>query len=129
MSSISWTRTVSQRCHWVVVPTLALMLACTQTPNEPEMHADVVQSTMRDVQQAQDDVPQSSMNSMPDVQQALTDGGRSSVPDATDSAVADVASGEALDASSDTWNSYAQMWFQTFCTSCHGAGNTRRDYT
>ncbi len=32
-------------------------------------------------------------------------------------------------ASGDTWSSYAQGFFQTYCVECHGAGNTQRDYT
>jgi hypothetical protein len=33
------------------------------------------------------------------------------------------------DAASPTWTNFAQGFFTTYCTSCHHAGNTNRDYT
>jgi hypothetical protein len=32
-------------------------------------------------------------------------------------------------ATSDTWASFAQSFFGTYCVQCHGAGNATRDYT
>lgn len=37
--------------------------------------------------------------------------------------------GMMADAGADTWTDYAQAFFTTYCTSCHHAGNTNRDYT
>jgi hypothetical protein len=29
----------------------------------------------------------------------------------------------------DTWSSFAQGFFATYCVECHGAGNAKRDYS
>jgi hypothetical protein len=39
------------------------------------------------------------------------------------------AGGAMSDAASSTWSNFAQGFFTTYCTSCHHAGNTNRDYT
>jgi hypothetical protein len=63
---------------------------------------------------------------------ATTDSGAAPVDagkDVAESAMQDSGTGEGQ-ASADTWSSYAQGFFQTYCVECHGASDpTGRDFT
>lgn len=48
---------------------------------------------------------------------------------AADSAELPDAADAAPEAGADTWATFAEGWFDTYCVNCHGVGNTRRDYT